>query len=145
MNKDLEELVDVKACENLITEYCHLVDFGNASAIADLFTDDGYWSGPGAEMVRQDQIRAGFSARQDIARRQSRHLCTNVLVRVEGDEATSLCYLLNFRHDSGTGVAESPAPAGLPKYVGEYHDRFVRTSEGWRFASRHCELAFLRD
>ena len=96
-------------------------------------------------MVGQDQIRAGFSARQEVTRRQSRHLCTNVLVRVQGDEATSLCYLLNFRHDSRTGVAESPAPAGLPKYVGEYHDRFVRTPMGWRFASRRCELAFLRD
>ncbi|MEC7827038.1 MAG: nuclear transport factor 2 family protein [Actinomycetota bacterium] len=145
MNKDLQELVDEKACEKLIAEYCHLVDFGNASAIADLFTVDGYWSGPGVEMVGQDQIRAGFSARQEVARRQSRHLCTNVLVSVEEDEATSLCYLLNFRHDSLTGIAESPAPAGLPKYVGEYHDRFVRTAEGWRFASRRCELAFLRE
>jgi ketosteroid isomerase-like protein len=145
VNKDLEELVDVKACEKLIAEYCHLVDFGNASAIADLFTPDGCWSGPGAEMVGQDEIRAGFSARQDVTRRQSRHLCTNVLVRVQGDEATSLCYLLNFRHDSRTGIAESPAPAGLPKYVGEYHDRFVRTPLGWRFASRRCELAFLRE
>ena len=78
MNKDLEELVDVKACEKLIAEYCHLVDFGNASAIADLFTPDGCWSGPGAEMVGQDEIRAGFSARQDVTRRQSRHLCTTV-------------------------------------------------------------------
>lgn len=145
MNKDVQKLVDEKACENLIAKYCHLVDFGNASGIADLFAADGYWSGPGVEMVGQDQIRAGFSARQDVKRRQSRHLCTNVLVQVDGDEATSLCYLLNFRHDSQTGVAESPAPAGLPKYVGEYHDRFIRTADGWRFASRRFELAFLRD
>ena len=145
MNQDLQRLVDEKACEKLIAEYCHLVDFGNASAIADLFTAGGYWSGPGVEMIGQDQIRAGFSARQDVTRSQSRHLFTTVLVRVEGDEATSLCYLLNFRHDSPTGVAESPAPAGLPKYVGEYHDQFVRTSDGWRFESRRFELAFLRD
>ncbi len=145
MNKDLEELVAIKACENLIAEYCHLVDFGNASAIADLFTTNGYWSGPGVEMAGQDQIRAGFSGRQSVKRRQSRHLCTNVLVQIDGDTATSLCYLLNFRHDSQTGVAEVPAPAGLPKYVGEYHDQFVRTSKGWRFSTRRFELAFLRD
>ena len=66
------------------------------------------------------------------------------MVRIDGDEATSLCYLVNYRHDSDTGVAEVPAPAGLPKYVGEYRDRFVRTDEGWRFAERRFDLAFLR-
>ena len=95
-------------------------------------------------MIGQDEIRAGFTRRQAVTRRQSRHLCTNVVVDVEGDEATSLCYLVNYRHDSSTGVAESPAPAGLPKYVGEYRDRFVRTADGWRFAERQFDMAFLR-
>ena len=145
MDDGLQQLLDEKACEKLIAEYCQLVDFGNASAIADLFTADGSWTGPGVSMVGRDEIRAGFLRRQAVARRQSRHLCTNVLIRVEGDEATGLCYLLNFRHDSSTGVAELPAPSGFPKYVGEYHDHFVRTPDGWRFATRRFDLAFLRD
>ena len=144
MDQDLQRLVDERACEKLISEYCHLVDFGNASAIAQLFILEGRWSGPGVDMVGQSEIEAGFSARQAVTRRQSRHLCTNVSIDVEGDEARGLCYLLNFRHDSRSGTAETPAPAGLPKYVGEYHDRFVRTDQGWRFASRRFDLAFLR-
>ncbi|MDP7066142.1 MAG: nuclear transport factor 2 family protein [Acidimicrobiales bacterium] len=144
MDQNLQRLVDERACETLISEYCHLVDFGNASAIAQLFILDGRWTGPGVDMVGQSEIEAGFSARQAVSRRQSRHLCTNVVINVEGDEATGLCYLLNFRHDSQSGTAETPAPAGLPKYVGEYHDRFVRTDQGWRFASRRFDLAFLR-
>ena len=144
MDQDLQRLVDERACEKLISEYCHLVDFGNASAIAQLFILEGRWSGPGVDMVGQSEIEAGFSARQAVTRRQSRHLCTNVSIDVEGDEARGLCYLLNFRHDSQSGTAETPAPAGLPKYVGEYHDRFVRTDQGWRFASRRFDLAFLR-
>ncbi|MEC7915418.1 MAG: nuclear transport factor 2 family protein [Actinomycetota bacterium] len=144
MDQDLQRLVDERACEKLISEYCHLVDFGNASAIAQLFILEGQWSGPGVDMVGQSEIEAGFSARQAVTRRQSRHLCTNVSIDVEGDEARGLCYLLNFRHDSQSGTAETPAPAGLPKYVGEYHDRFVRTDQGWRFASRRFDLAFLR-
>jgi len=67
------------------------------------------------------------------------------LIHVNGDEALGLCYLLNFRHDSSTGIAELPAPSGLPKYVGEYHDLFIRTTEGWRFATRRFDLTFLRD
>jgi hypothetical protein len=31
------------------------------------------------------------------------------------------------------------APAPL---VGSFHDRFVRTPEGWRFAARHGTLLF---
>ena len=144
MDQDLQRLVDERACEKLISEYCHLVDFGNASAIAQLFILEGQWSGPGVDMVGQSEIEAGFSARQAVTRRQSRHLCTNVSIDVEGDEARGLCYLLNFRHDSQSGTAETPAPAGLPNYVGEYHDQFVRTDQGWRFASRRFDLAFLR-
>ena len=140
MDQDLQRLVDERACEKLISEYCHLVDFGNASAIAQLFILEGQWSGPGVDMVGQSEIEAGFSARQAVTRRQSRHLCTNVSIDVEGDEARGLCYLLNFRHDSQSGTAETPAPAGLPKYVGEYHDQFVRTDQGWRFASRRLSL-----
>ena len=145
MEIELQRLLDENACEKLISKYCHLVDFGNASAIADLFASDGSWSGPDVSMIGQEEIRAGFKRREAVARRQSRHLCTNVLIRVNGDEALGLCYLLNFRHDSSTGIAESPAPSGLPKYVGEYHDLFVRTTEGWRFATRRFDLAFLRD
>ena len=96
-------------------------------------------------MVGQDAIRAGFSRREAVTRRQSRHICTNVLIDVDGDQANGLCYLVNFRHDSLTGTAESPAPSGIPKFVGEYHDEFVRTEDGWRFATRRFELAFLRD
>ena len=63
---------------------------------------------------------------------------------VAGDTAIGLSYLVNYRHDSETGVAETPAPAGLPKYVGQYHDTFVRTAEGWRIKDRYFVTAFLR-
>ena len=46
-------------------------------------------------------------------------------VDVDGDEATGVAYLVNYRHDSESGVAESPAPADVPKYVVEYRDRFA--------------------
>jgi ketosteroid isomerase-like protein len=144
MSDDLQRLVDERACERLIAVYCHLVDFGDAPAIADLFTADGRWRSADVDMDGQDAIRAGFTRRQAVTRRQSRHLCTNVVIDVNGDEAISLCYLVNYRHDSQTGTAESPAPAGLPKYVGEYRDTFVRTPDGWRFADRQFDLAFLR-
>lgn len=138
-------LIDERACERLIVRYTHLVDFGDAPAIADLFAPDGVWrSDDGVTMQGRAEIRAGFERRQGVTRRQSRHVCTNIAVEVDGDEATGLCYLVNFRHDSATGQAETPAPADVPKFVGEYHDRFVRTADGWRFADRRFDVAFLR-
>jgi len=144
MDDVTQRMADERACERLIARYTHLVDFGDAPGIADLFTTAGTWRSDEVLMDGQSEIRAGFGRRQGVTRRQSRHVCTNVVVDVDGDEATALCYLVNYRHDSESGVAEQPAPADVPKYVGEYHDRFVRTPDGWRFADRHFQLAFVR-
>lgn len=141
---DLHRLADERACERLVIEYTHLVDFGNAPGIADLFTEDGVWRTDEFSMDGQDEIRAGFGRRQGVTRRQSRHVCTNIVITVDGDTATGLCYLVNYRHDSVSGTAEKPAPADVPKYVGEYHDTFVRTAAGWRFQDRFCEMTFVR-
>ena len=133
----LTKLLDERACERLVIDYTHFVDFGEAARIADLFTDDGVWEADGVRMDGRDAIRAGFGARQGVTRRTSRHVCTNLAVTLTGpDEATGLSYLVNYRHDSKTGTAELPAPVGHPKFVGEYHDRFVRTPDGWRIRRR---------
>ena len=144
MDPELVKLLNERECERLISTYCHLVDFGKAPDIANLFTSDGVWLGLNVKMNGQADIRAHFEQRQSVERRQSRHLCTNIVIDMGIDTASSICYLVNFRHDSSTGRAESPAPAGLPKYVGEYHDTFEKTSEGWRFAVRRFEVSFLR-
>ena len=137
-------MTDERACERLIMTYTHLVDGGRAAEIAELFTGDGVWRTDEFAMRGQDEIRAGFGRRQGVTRRQSRHVCTNVVVTVDGDRATGLCYLVNYRHDSETGQAEHPAPADVPKFVGEYHDTFVRTEQGWRFQDRYCDMVFVR-
>lgn len=145
MSDDITRLLDERACERLINVYCQLVDHGDAPGIADLFTPKGVWrSTEGVLMDGQDEIRAGFTRRQGVTRRQSRHLCMNVIIDVDGDEATGRCYLVNYRHDSETGMAEHPAPADAPKYVGEYLDRFVRTADGWRFVERVADMVFIR-
>ena len=141
----IARLLAERACERLMTDYTRFVDFGEAGRIADLFTADGIWEADGVQMVGRDAIRAGFSARQGVERRTSRHVCTNVAVDVLGPhEARALSYLVNYRHDSRSGTAERPAPVDHPKFVGEYHDRFVHTADGWRFAHRRCDLAFVR-
>lgn len=142
---DLERLLAERACERLIMEYCRRVDFGNASAIADLFAEDGTWKGTDLFLDGQDEIRRWFSDRERLTRRVSRHLCVNVIVDVlSPDEAKSLCFLVNYRHDRREGDQSLPVPMEVPKYLGELHDRFRRTPDGWRFAERRVEVAFVR-
>jgi ketosteroid isomerase-like protein len=142
---ELERLLAERACERLIVEYCRLVDFGEAARIADLFTEDGVWSGVDLVLNGREEIRAWFVKRQALERRVSRHICTNVGVDVVSpDEANSVCYLVNYRHDRREGDDATPVPTEVPKFVGECRDAFRRTADGWRFTRRHVDVAFVR-
>jgi hypothetical protein len=142
---ELARLLAERDCERLIVHYCRLVDFGNAAQIADLFCEDGEWRGVDLHLQGRDQIRAWFSEREQLTRRVSRHICTNVAVDlVSDDEAESLCYMVNYRHDSRDAEPQLPVTLEVPKFVGELHDRFRRTADGWRFQSRTVELSFVR-
>jgi uncharacterized protein (TIGR02246 family) len=146
MTSDLETMLAERECERLVYRYAWLVDSGEAAGIADLFTEDGVWAaGDGEPMRGREGILRGFTRRQGITRRQSRHVMTNVLIDITGpDTATGIVYLVNFRHDSKTGVAEKPAPADAPKFVGDYHLTFRRVDGTWYFDTLDLDLAFLR-
>ena len=138
-------MVAERACERLIVEYSRRVDFGEAARIADLFTDDATWEGVELLLTGQQEIGEWFSRRQDLERRVSRHICTNIAVDLlSPTEAQSLSYLVNERHDRAEGDLTMPAPADIPKFVGECRDAFRLTDEGWRFTRRKVELAFVR-
>jgi hypothetical protein len=142
---DVTLLLAERACERLIFEYCRLVDFGHAAGIADLFCQDGEWEGVDLHLRGREEIREWFTRREGLTRRVSRHVCTNVAINVLSDaEAQSVCYMINYRHDRGEGDRSLPVPVEAPKYVGELHDRFRRTADGWRFASRRVEVSFVR-
>jgi uncharacterized protein (TIGR02246 family) len=143
-HSDLELLQIERACERLVTDYCHFVDHGEAARIADLFTEDGVWRAPGVEMKGRDEIRSGFQVRQDNAARMSRHVCNNFSLDVTGDDrAEGVVYLTLYRHDGDPSRKTSPLPG--PTMVGEYRDQFARTADGWRIASRRSIVSFIRE
>jgi uncharacterized protein (TIGR02246 family) len=146
MSDAVERLLAERACERAVLEYARLVDSGRASRIADLFTDDGEWIGAdGRGMHGKDEIRAAFTTREALGRRQSRHVITNVIIDIDGpDTARGIAYLVNFRHDAEGTVAAHPAPADHPKFVGDYHLTFRRVGQRWHIATLRFDLAFLR-
>lgn len=138
-----ERLEIERACERLVTAYCHYVDHGEAERIADLFTDDGVWSSSEVTMEGREQLQKGFGQRQANVARMSRHVCNNLLIDVvDTDHAQGTVYLTLYRHDAKPGRSLSPLEG--PELVGEYRDRFVRTPEGWRIAHREIGVSFLR-
>jgi uncharacterized protein (TIGR02246 family) len=145
-NEDVARLLDERACERLVYDYARAVDSGQAAKIADLFTEDGVWTGAnGHSMNGRAELLASFSGRQALTRRLSRHVMTNVAVDIESeDRATGIAYLINYRHDSESDVAEPPGPARNPKFVGDYHLEFQRVDGVWRIATLRFDLVFLR-
>lgn len=138
----MERLLAERDCERLIYAYCHLIDHGEAAKVADLFAEDGHWISPEVTHSGQSEVATAFAARQANASRMSRHVCSTPLVEVDdANNATAVTYLQLYRHDGEPGRRISPLD-GLPEFVGEYHDSFTRTPDGWRFQTRRFIAAF---
>ena len=117
-------------CARLIALYANLNDVARWEEVAALYAEQGVMTrptAPDAPIVGRAAILAAFQSRPP---RTTRHVCSNVVIDVDSaDEARGTSAMLLF-----TG-----APAPL---VGSFHDRFVRTPEGWHFAARHGTLLF---
>ena len=144
----VERLLIERECERLVTLYCHYVDHGEAARIVDLFSEDGVFSAPGVVTLSgRDQLQKGLGQRQERSEtRTSGHICNNLLIDVQDhDNATGVVYVTVYRHDRKQGEdAGTVAPIGLPLMVGEYRDRFVRSTDGWRIAHREVATTFSR-
>jgi hypothetical protein len=117
-------------CARLIALYANLNDRARWQDLAALYAEDGRMARPTApdEWIEgRDAILAAFQSRPA---RTTRHVCSNVVIDVINDaSAAGESAMLLFTGD------------GAPK-VGSFHDRFVRTDAGWRFAERRGSLTF---
>ncbi len=117
-------------CARLINLYANLNDAADWVAVADLYAPDGVMTRPTAPdqpVIGRAAILAAFQARPP---RTTRHFCANIVIDVES--ATTA------RGESAM-LLFTGAPAPL---VGSFHDRFVLTDAGWRFAERRGSLHF---
>lgn len=142
-----DTIADEFACRNLIGRYCHYIDFGEASRVAELFTADGIWEDGRTTLDGIEAIRRGFAARESRSDRISRHVCSTTALEFEtaesascGSRAHGITYLTLYRHDGPTEGRSAPLRG--PLLVGEYHDDFDLTSEGWRIRHRRFSVAF---
>jgi SnoaL-like domain len=139
---DMERMLAEHACERIIRCYCRHADLGEHAKAAEQFLADGRLEMPnGQRFEGKAAIRDRLASQP--ATQISRHLIANVVVEVrDADHASATSYLLMYR-----GVAEGPAvgqalPLGDAFLLGQYEDEFVKTGEGWKFASRRLRASF---
>jgi len=117
-------------CARLVALYANLNDAARWEEVAALYTEDGIMArptAPDAPVVGRAAILAAFRGRPP---RKTRHLCSNVVIDVmSSTDACGESAMVLF-------TAEGPPLAG------SFHDHFVLTAEGWRFAERRGSLAF---
>jgi ketosteroid isomerase-like protein len=127
---DLNALQDKQEITEICYRYGLAIDTRDWAALAALFTPD-------AEAFYLDMPPAhGYQAIEDTCRAAltplsaTQHLISNVVVRLDGDRASSSCYLQAQHVKTGT-------PGGDQFIIaGRYDDRLVRTPDGWRIRER---------
>ncbi len=129
---DLQALADRLDIEALLTRYAWAIDDQEFDRLDDVFTSDAHldYTSSGGEAGVYPDIKAWLASVLPNFP-ASQHFVTNKDITVEGDTARSRSALYN------------PMITGHPDgshgifYVGaEYHDRLVRTPEGWRIVER---------
>lgn len=132
--------IDYAQLSRLVIEAAWRVDLGHADTLHELFVDDG-------ELLLPPTILRGRQAIRDWGRRLVdaqtyrciRHVCGNMRFVTDGTNAASGTTILTVFMVAG----QEPATT-VPWTVGEDHDRFVRTADGWRLVSRQWVELFAR-
>ena len=139
--KTLQEISDRIEIEELLTDYCYVIDTHDYDALDDIFTPDAHidFSATGGATGDLPSIKAFLvTALDNFAKHQ--HLPSGFKIVVDGDTATvrSMCHNpMPFPGDTGK--------AALLMLGLWYHDELVRTSDGWRITHRHQELSYMKN
>lgn len=129
---------DDRALRRLVALFADAAVHADADAFAAVWADDGRWT-------IAAPIDAAFDGRAAI-----RDGFAGLMARWEFLVQAPQYGLLDVAGDAATGrwlvreVGRSAGGAGQQNY-GLYDDRYVRTAEGWRFASRRYSFLLLDD
>lgn len=118
-----------RACTNLVYGYAYHRDQFNADEFANLFAEDASltvlgqtWVGYTDIRQRIEELKTGSTIRHEMS--------TIRIVPIDEDHATGVSYATIYSAPAGQTSVSNFA------LKGEYHDEFVRTSEGWRISKR---------
>ena len=124
----------------LVTEHVWRTDNGRSDTLHELYVEDGILDLPPTPLRGRQAIREwGRRIVEAPPWRIIRHVCGNMRFVADGPDAANGTTILTVFMLAGSGTASS-----VPFNVGEDHDRFARTPDGWRFVSRRWVELFAR-
>jgi ketosteroid isomerase-like protein len=133
-----------QSCYALAVEYAEIIDGQEYARLVEIFAEDAAFVRPTApkEPIHgADNIVAMFQARP--RNRLTQHLISNFRVRMETmDTAVGTCRVLFFSSDVSEPETAEGRKAASKQSIGTYHDRYVRTKNGWRIAERIGTMTF---
>ena len=139
MDKELQELVDRRAIDDLLLRYSTALDTRQWDLLDQVFTSDAqidYATSGGIEGNRED-LKRWFREEAFIPFTSWQHHLTNMVVELDGETATGRTSVYNplaFTGEDG---------AGAVLHVGAwYDDRIARTPDGWRIIGRSLGMAW---
>lgn len=128
LEAQLQELLDKRACEEVLLRYGRTLDWldepGQASCFwPDADVDFGFFKGSGADWVKAVMEQSKGSVRRW-------HVSTSILVQIDGDRATAECYAISANSVDVDG-AETDTVFG-----GRYLDDLEKRDGEWRISKR---------
>ena len=131
---------DIVEIEQLLYRYCFAVDSGAPEEVAALFSETavlipvytGEAPANGRAAILQWYVNHQKGTRAAVD--HLRHVVTNPLIEVSGDQATAQCYL--------TANAVSKASGKASWTSGTYRDKMVREGGRWLFAERRIHVHY---
>jgi ketosteroid isomerase-like protein len=136
----VSDLEDRLAINQVLDTYARGIDDRDWDLVLSVFTDDAFldytaFSGP--KGPRDDVIMWVQDMLTSFV--MSQHLITNRLITIDGDDAVVAAELLAIMGMPGA----APGKMSMMHTGGQYHDRLVRTSDGWKISKRTCDRGWL--
>ncbi len=129
----LRALEDEREIRDLIITYAQRLDARDHKGYAQLFAQEGRWSGrmgdaTGPEAIEEMLVEGFGPTPENFVNTQNFHLMSNIVIEVDGDRAKAESRLVYF-----VRTAEAKPTAML---AGRYYDELVREDGRWRFSYR---------
>lgn len=127
-----DENTEKNAIREVLATYCFRLDAGDMDGMAALFTPDGVWETDfGKGTGRTGIADHGRSLRaHGTARPRAVHLCTNIVIDLQGDTANVLSNWTTVQNsDTGPKIGSA----------GGYIDRMAKVGGTWMFVHRKID------
>lgn len=133
---DFQKIADRVEIEALRGEFTDAGMMRDYDRFASLFTKDAVWRIPAVdvEFGSQEEIRAGIERLEEDLWGYLVQATHPGIIQLAGDTASGRAYVLSFgqMRDGSSHLNYSV-----------YHDRYQRTSDGWKFAERVDEVKYV--